>query len=301
VSKLRREKQDKRERLAKKGHAEIKVKGALAEVRKILPHPVVAILIASLIAFAGHSQLVIRGCGLLFVVLWLFMDLWDWLLGENTNLGRWRFIVGGIGTFAMLAVAVGIIGWMLKGEHEDQRADVFQHLEFSYINSSEASSDPMGTIFKVTNKSSYEISNKHELMCFTRSAVGTKQGLKMVLAGITTFLRDGKMMLAPVSYLPPPFSIGPHALANSTLKPGGDAQSDACLAWFKFSSEECADVTIGFWYALENQRDIEQEKSVRYFAYKDESGKFNWVQEPVNASTDYCSKFAPIPQVTQRQ
>lgn len=292
MSLARRLKQAERQELAKLSAIEQNVMAVLGWAKKILPHPVVGIVIAFLVAFAGHNELTLRSWGMLAIVVWLSIDLWAWLL-RQPNRYHMKYFIGWTTTGVMLIGMMGIMWWWLDGKLKDQLTNVSQHLEFSYINSSEASNEPMGTIFTVTNRSSYEISRKHELVCFTLSAIGTKTGSNVTLLGMASFIRNGKMLLAPAPHMPPPFSVGTYGLADSTLKPGGDAQSDACLAWFKFDSTECADVTIGFLYTLENQPDIEQEKSIRYVAYKDSGGKFNWVQEPVTAYTDYCHASRP--------
>jgi hypothetical protein len=270
--------------------ADKKVLAILSRVQKIFPHPLWGIGVATLLAIVGRGELLIRSAGLVLAVIWLAIGLWVYVLKEHW---KYRYIIGSALTSLMLLVSMGLMYWWLVGKLKDQLADVYQHLEISYVNSSESSNDPMGTIFTITNKSSNEISRKHELMCFTRSALGTRNGLKWAVEQLTSVIRKGQMALIPATHIPPPFLIGPHELEDAPIEPGGDAQSDQCLAWFRFSSTECADVTIGFWYTLESQPDIEQEISKRWYAYKDQSGKFNWVPQPTGAYTDYCN--APRP------
>jgi hypothetical protein len=271
--------------------ADKRVLAILSGVQKILPHPLWAVGVGTLLATTGRGELLIRSAGLVLVVIWLAIDLWVYVLKEHW---RYRYITGSGLTSLMLLVSMGLMYWWLVGKLKDQLADVYQHLEFSYVNSSEVSNDPMRTIFTITNKSSNEISRKHELMCFTRSALGTRNGYKWAVEQFTSVIRKGKMELIPANYhIPPPFEVGTHGVADAPIEPGGDAQSDQCLAWFNFSNTECADVTIGFWYTLESQPDVEQEISKRWYAYKDQGGKLKWVPQPTRAYSDYCN--APKP------
>ena len=149
--------------------------------------------------------------------------------------------------------------------------------------------DPMQTVFTVTNRSRYVISKKHEIICYTRTAVS---GNNFILQGFSTFNSNGNMAILQQHKMPPPFESY-HQIANSTLEPGGDAQSDQCLIFNFQAGTVCADVTIGFLYALDNQPDLQQEKDIRYFVRRDSSG-YKWIQEPVNnKKTDYCYQYLP--------
>jgi len=253
---------------------------------KVFLYAPVALVLGVLIVFSGHGELYLRSWGALLIGLWLAFDLWAWLLKQEYS---WKFVIGWAATSVILIGVMGIMWWWMDGKLADQRSDVFQHLEFSYT----GGVDPMDTIFTVTNNSGYEISRKHELMCYTRTAIGGAPGGSgrgsIRVNNMTTFWRNGDLELAPAVEIAPPFSVGPHGVARSTIGIGGDAQSEPCLIFWHFiEGTVCADVTIGFWYTLENQPDVDQEKDVRYFVQRDKNG-YHWIRESVgDKGTSYC-------------
>jgi hypothetical protein len=249
---------------------------------KVFLYAPVALVLGVLIVFSGHGELYLRSWGALLIGLWLALDLWAWLLKREY---RWKFGIGWAGTSVILIGVMGIMWWWMDGKLEDQRSDVFQHLRFSYT----SGIDPMDTIFTVTNESSFEISKKHELMCYTRTAIGGTGRGNIRVNNMTTLWRNGQMLLAPATEIAPPFSVGQHGTASSTIGTGGDAQSEPCLMFWHFLGTICADVTIGFWYTLENQPDVDQEKDIRYFVQRDKND-YHWIQESVgDKRTNYCN------------
>jgi hypothetical protein len=84
----------------------------------------------------------------------------------------------------------------------------------------------------------------------------------------------------------------PHTATDSILKSGGDAVTEPCLGFFAFvHGTDCADVTLHFWYSLEAQPEVEQEKKFRYVAYKGKNGQFSWYTEPSESPENYCKRF----------
>src|SRR5258708_29809116 len=89
------------------------IQSYLAKVRTVLPHPVWGIVVATLLAFSGRGELLLRSLGLLLIAVWLSIDLWAWLLAKRT---RWKFVMGWTATSAMLISVMGIMWWWLDGK-----------------------------------------------------------------------------------------------------------------------------------------------------------------------------------------
>ena len=139
-------------------------------------------------------------------------------------------------------------------------------------------------MFTVTNGGSFSISRKHQISCFTKLAVGNNGAAQVV--GITSWVHAGQL------YVGTPIHT-PQNLADSILNPGGDAQTDPCLKFLNFAEgTDCVDITLTFWYALETQRDYEQEGKFRYVAYKDKRWlPFNWYGEPIDSKQNFCREY----------
>src|SRR5271170_4245516 len=76
----RRIRQSEKRDIAEMSVAVQKIIGVLARIKSKLPHPLVGIVVATLIAFSGRSELTLRSYGILLIALWLAIDFWAWLL-----------------------------------------------------------------------------------------------------------------------------------------------------------------------------------------------------------------------------
>jgi hypothetical protein len=284
MSLARRAKQVQRRELEELSAGSNKVIETLKKIQKVLPHPLWGIVVATLITFSGRGELQLRSCGLLLIALWLAVDLWAWLLPKRRP---FKFIYGATICDVMLIGIMGIMWWWLDGKLEQNRAEVFDHISISHFIPSGEEDDPMNTVFTATNNSSQQVSKKHGITCFTRLAVGN-DGEKYFM-NKESVSRGGQSLM-----LGSDLTFG-HQPAEASLGPGGDAESARCLRYFGFAHgfthTECVDVKIQFWYSLEDQIDIDQEKLVRLVATKDKGNSFFWQQQPISSEESYCAKF----------
>ena len=185
----------------------------------------------------------------------------------------------------IICVTGGFIVWTLGIKREGQRADAFRNLTATVDESAE---DPMQSTFTITNGSNQEISQLHGVTCFTHLAIGNYQtsSLKGFYSWILNRANSKAMQM---SGIPQTFERGP---AEYTIKAGGDAQSDACLAYWGFQyGTDCADVTVMFWYSLETQPDVHQEKDFRFVARKVSANRYSWHRESVSNKAGYCDSY----------
>jgi hypothetical protein len=140
-------------------------------------------------------------------------------------------------------------------------------------------------MFSVKNGGSYNISKKHQIRCLTNLAVGNS-GTSPIRNMIAAFIDETQLTFGNPSGFP-------YTAAEEILRSGGDADTQPCLRFYNFadSGTDCADVTIIFWYALEDQPDNEQEKKIRFVASKGKNGMFDWDEKPVEHKDNYCERF----------
>jgi hypothetical protein len=249
-----------------------------AQGMRFSPKEIAVTVIATVLAFAG---LFVEDPRIVFLCLGVSWAAFIYLCVVHPGSHFRR------ATIAILIAACYGGTMYLFHEHtlEKQREDVYQHLEFSHNIPLGEEDDPMHTVFTVTNGSSYEISKRHVMGCSTTFAVGHNGTMGIVSHDPVTFNPDGSFMGW--------HDVRPNITASSTLQPGQDAESVACLSWFNFGGggTDCADVTMIFWYSLETQRDIDQEKKLRYVAKKGKDGRFLWSQQPINSKEQYCASL----------
>ena len=261
---------------------ERKSKKLFATAPPFLLKPWWAILVGLLLEYA--PSLWIRSLGLSIVSIWLSIDLWAWLLRKKTY---WKFVIGWVFTSLLLITAMGIMWLWLDSILQQQRADVFDRLDFNHLSSPAYNNNPLKTKFTVTNNSRYELSSKHWMYCLVNLAVGNDGS--MVIGMISAQSLDGLWF---VPHKIPPLSKVPE---TAKIEAGGDAKTDECISAFSFKEGvKCVDVVIIVSYSLESQPLLEQRKLSRYVASKDETGSFVWYQEPIYDKKRYCeSAFKP--------
>jgi len=112
VSPERRLRQEKRLRRGNR----VRVLGVLRIIKKILPHPLWRIAIATLNVISGRGELLLRSYGLLLIVFWLAVELWVWLLEKPTI---WKQVFGRAVCDAMLIAMMGdyvaLVRWKVAG------------------------------------------------------------------------------------------------------------------------------------------------------------------------------------------
>jgi hypothetical protein len=179
---------------------------------------------------------------------------------------------------------MGIMWLCLNNFLRSQRADVFYHLYFSSHIPLGEEDNPMSSVFTVYNGSDYEISANNMIGCEVILAVGNHGAGFVQNIGRPAYANpdSGHVEISRSGE-------HPHVGRGSPLKAGNDAESAKCLSWFGFDSgAECIDVKIVFWYSLQEQPSIPQEKNVRYVTAKGKDGRFFWLQKPSDAMQSYC-------------
>jgi len=252
-------------------------------------HVTIPILIGSAVTATGHSYMLVRSAAIIVCAVWLSLDIGVWTSETAWSQGR-KAIVFCLATCILCCMGMGIMYWFLFSTLEDQRADVYQHLEIGHTTPSGHSDDPMFEIFSVTNRGSFDISKKHGITCLVNMAIGNR--------GTS---RDSGMWLTSHGTR---VSMGGNRSpdrtpATSILKGSGDTESEACLRFFGNSfvqgGSDCIDTTLSFWYSLETQEDVDQEKRYRFVAFRGPDGKFSWASESIDSKEDYCgSYFKPL-------
>ena len=287
----RRNRQAEREaaaRLVELSGGMLKLHKALVRLHKLLPHPAWGLMLGAAVSFVGRGDLALRSYALLFIALWLAVDLWAWLL-TKPDPRRLNYCLGWTATSGMLIVVMWTMWWWLDGKLQDQRDDVHQHLTATHQLRPGEEDDPMHTAFSVSNDSASVISRRHGITCLTNLSVGNDE---------TSSSRSVVSWVWPNGTIGYSGSVHTFDLpsASSPLLPGGDAQTDPCLqGWAFVHGTACADITLIFWYSLEDQPDSQQEKRFRFVATKGKTGQFQWSPQPVQSPQLYCASYFKVP------
>ena len=169
--------------------------------------------------------------------------------------------------------------WELQAQLQDQRDNVSLHLTANHYLPFGAVDDPMHSMFSVSNNSQYALSRRHQIVCITNLAVGNDG--TGISGNNASGIVNGHMTIGNI----------PHVLSDTRLEPGGDAQTEPCLAYLKFKNTDCVDMELHFWYSLDTQPEVQQEKRFRFVAYKSKSGGFSWYPEPIDSPPEYCTPY----------
>jgi hypothetical protein len=225
--------------------------------------------------FSG--ALLLGFCAFSLVATWEFFDF--------------RF-GGRVGSFALATIAFFLL-FRLSGEWRGahQRAEVWQHLTVS-VPSGAIDYDPMVTNFTVTNGSAFTISKLHGVTCYTNAAVGNEDSAQRGAYSWKDERGGSGLTFGPLTDPAPLMATFDQGMKHSPIGPGGDAQTDRCMEWFQFTTGTiCADITLIFWYALQSQPDLREEKRFRLVGERPDRGKFEWSQRTVEAPGNYCERY----------
>jgi hypothetical protein len=79
------------------------------------------------------------------------------------------------------------------------------------------------------------------------------------------------------------------ATVDAPLLPGGDSQTDSCLALFNFKNPAiCGDIWVSVTYSLETQPETRRSKVLRFVTTGEGDRITEWVSEPVREAKRYC-------------
>jgi len=254
---------------------------AVDKISNFFKHGLVALVVAWLISYGGRGETRFKSAGVFLMAIWLIFEVWAWIVRQKPwDLHRWN--IGCTLTDFILIAALLVTAWFAIEELQKQRDDVWQNLRADpYVIGPR--DDPMTTLFTVTNGSRFEISKKHQIICGVNIAIDQQHAY--ILGPVETAIVNDKM----VTLWSDNPDLFPHTLSTSRVTSGGDVQTDACLRVLNFASgTECVDLTLTFWYALESQPDMEQQKRFRMVAFRNGDGEFKWVKESLNSGENYC-------------
>lgn len=211
----------------------------------------------------GPGNIVIRSVFVAACALWASIDVGIVVWRKPWN-SLWK--PSAICAFAsvVLIATMYVMGWLLRGKLTEQQEDVFRGLKaVVYL---PPSGNPMDSMFKITNDSGTEV-GRHQLFCGVNLIVFEGENITW-RGGAGTIIHDSSIPLAP----------------------GGDAQSDACLAHtIGGVRARCADITLRIDYVLTTQPADIRSKSFRFVSR--ETDGFVWHQQPIGAALSHCEHF----------
>jgi hypothetical protein len=258
--------------------------------KSIFRHGLFAILVAAGIAITGHSYMVLRSFGIILCAVWIILELGVWLSKKTWSLQR-KAIIFSIGFCASCCFAMMVMYSFLDNTLADERTSVWQNLTPEHHTLGNAD-EPLDEMFTVRNNSEEEISGKNQISCAIHFL--SEYDGSMIFSHITMGFENGMWVLSGTDDP----TVLKHIPTGLPLNPGGDAQTTPCLSGIRlrgFKGASCVDMTLVFWYSLENQADVEQEKHFHFVGYRQVGRAVSWSQEPENSREDYCANFSKIP------
>lgn len=256
----RRLRQAERRDLPELSVVERRIVATLGQAQRILPHPVVGIVIATFIAFTGRGELALRSYGILAIVVWLSVNLWAWLLPKRDKY-HFRYILGWTTTNALLIGMLGIMWWWMDGKLKDQQEDVYSKLS---IQASSSGNKGELSMFSVTNNGATDIGH-HRIFCRVNFE-GWSHGTWAANGGVDIQIVD----------------------SDVPLKGNGGTETTFCLATSSGPPPLlCADMTVEAIYVLETQPSNVRVKRLR-FVGRYNGNDLTWYGEPVDAHGNFC-------------
>jgi hypothetical protein len=247
-------------------------------------HPLVPLLLSIAIAVTGHNAALVRSVGLIICALWVAIDIGIWVSAKSWSI-QWKSIQFSVTSCALFCGAMVLMWWFLSSTLQDQRDDAYRNLQFEHY-SIGRTDEPMETTFSVRNYSGQIISKKHRMNCFIREFISNDEA-PIIFTGLTMFKANGSWYTTPAED-----PVQAHIPSDEVMEPGGDADTEDCLGFLRYrgaTGTQCVDVRVTFWYALENQQDIEQEKRFQYVGYRDKNSNITWHPVLTDSQEDYCS------------
>lgn len=167
-----------------------------------------------------------------------------------------------IAIFCMVVI-LGGGGWQLYSQYEEEhkpKDHVWRSLSAAAILPPTA--NPYTTMFRVRNGASNTIIGNHSIVCSViEIALQGGGGIKNINEKVQQF--------------------------NDPLLPGGDAQSDPCIALVQGGQIRCADIGVTFNYVTQSEPARDQTKRFRFLGLAN-GVVFEWVEEPISHKGTYC-------------
>ena len=210
----------------------------ISRIPRRLLHPVWGIVVATLLAISGRSELFLHSYGLLFAGLWLIVDLWAWLLDKHSEWG-WRFVIGAGCSSLLLIVVMAIVWWWMNGKLQDQQDDVLSRMVLIVNPPRENGSNAL--MVSVTNNGRTTIA-QHSITC----------------EWIYARFKNGEEVKHATSSVEPPAQV---------LGSYGGSDSSPCMTPLHIDTGVlfCADFVAMVTYELETQPGVKWFKRSRYW------------------------------------
>jgi hypothetical protein len=203
--------------------------------KKLFWYPVVAIVIGTALAFAGHLEVPIRSVGILLLALWLSVDLWIVLLGSTVSHKRlrvWRYVIGWTATSTLLIGTMVVMYWLLSVMLKEATDDSYYNLRATVT--LPVSGDPFESQFTFTNGGRHVI-NTYQIRC-----------------GVNV------LRTIPLNQIDQSVSDSKTDVYTTPLKPGGDAVTSLCLESIGDLVKglhlelQCADISPYFLFTVDS-------------------------------------------------
>lgn len=254
-------------------------------VPPVLLKPIWAVIAGAAVSLAGPHDLKWKSACILAIGVWLIVDVWAHFLPTKN---RYKVIGVCLLTNLILIAVIAVMWYWLNDKLTAERADVWQHIDITHYYGLKSGAYPAATSFSVINNSSSAISGFHQLGCFVAFAFPVT-GTSFITSMWQSFDRNQqRQLLSSGTDAQMEELIWGHMVEAAEIKPGGDAETDSrCLATIGFKDTQCTDVTVYFWYSLEDQPLIRQTKMFRYVG-NNVDDSIVWQQQPVDLSKSPC-------------
>jgi hypothetical protein len=180
------------------------------------------------------------------------------------------FILGVTGYFVVLAY---------RAKLQFEQEDVFNNLAMEVRVPLGTEDEPTEATFTVRNNGHFAVSGRHQLSCKVNVALLNNRPLLSNSAYSKRALGGGLFLVSGSPFLPDRDS-------GITIRSGGDALSEDCLAWVVTKQMNCLDATMAFTYYLSTQPRALQTKQWRWVAKQGPTGKSEWAQQPIDGAGD---------------
>lgn len=246
----------------------------VANIRKILDHPIVPLALGVGVIMKGPYDLVIRGIALVILGLWLIYDIGQYIKKKQWG-NQWKI---GFFCFVILATFLAIVEIQhATKEHrlEEEQENVYSRLSANmYL-------PPDGDVYlselRIVNGGSVGLA-KHRIICGVKRLITTGGGGIVNLGEWVDPKTDRGGIITG----------GNPSMDNTPIHAGGDAESNACLSLLTWATPvKCADVVVGVMYTLESQPQIIKVKPFRFVAKRYGDGPM-WSQQPYEYEGSYC-------------
>jgi hypothetical protein len=258
--------------------------------KKWSAHGLVPVALGALVVIDGSSAIEIRSIAVVACALWLVIDIGAEISDRNVNQQAKLAFFSAVWAVCFSG-AMGCMYYFLKSDLDARSAEAYSKLSINMY------MPPDGNAFysevSIAN-GGLTLITKKATECRIVQLVGlTQQGGDLVIRNIGQVIRpDGHGYIVPDGGSPPINDAQLKLFMDSVpLASGGDAQTDFCIPLLNAPPNlvTCADVEVTFYYQLETEPGINEHKTLRFVARKEEpNSSLRWRQEPVEHPAPYC-------------